>query len=155
MPFQKSWTISKLILSAFPPRNLPTWSFLTSFLNVFQSQDERPLQKILTHSSSWVRKGEGMSFQKSWTVSKLSSNASLEVASENSNAQSCCAFGIFLQQFKSLTASSHPYFWSFHIFFQGIFLPDPSSHPFICAFGIFLQRFRPLAWLSHSFLHYI
>ncbi len=92
-----------------------------------------------------------MSFQKSWTTSKLSSNTSLEVASENTNTQSCCAYGIFLQQFKALAAFSHPYFWSFHLFFQGISLPDPSSHPFICAYGVFLRRFRPLVWLSRSF----
>ncbi len=48
MSFQKSWTISKPIFSTFLPRNLPHWSFLTSYSNLLQSQDERPFQKLPT-----------------------------------------------------------------------------------------------------------
>ena len=111
-----------------------------------------------------------MSFQKSWTTSKLSSNARLEVTSENTNAQACCAYDIFLQQFKSLTAFSHPYSCSYHLFLQGIALPDPSSHPFqTCSkcrasvrfrkwrqillensYVFFFQRSCSLTHLSHS-----
>ncbi len=80
----------------------------------------------------------GCPFRKVERSSKLSSNARLEVASENTNAQACCAYDIFLQQFKSLMALSHPYSCSYHLFFQGISLPDPSLHPFLSA----LRRIR-------------
>ena len=47
MSFQKSWTTSLLVLSSFPPRNLPPWSFLTSFSKRARWQKWTPLQKYL------------------------------------------------------------------------------------------------------------
>ncbi len=83
----------------------------------------------LSHSLVEFGRVRGCPFRKVERPSRLSSNTSLEVTSENTNAQPCCAYGIFLQWFKSLMAFSHPYFWSYHLFFQGISLTDPSSHP--------------------------